>query len=80
MTLHLIKTFIALFFAERPSSVCATEVNQVNQSVISFVDGKIDENTFRKVLKNNSIDPEIYYVIFLILTFLGIRFIKDNFD
>ena len=40
------------------------EENKVlNESIASFAKGKLDETTFRNILKSNNVDPDIYHVI-----------------
>lgn len=50
-------------FANRPNTAIPNENSALNQSVQSFVNGKLDETSFRNVLRNNNVDPDLYPVI-----------------
>jgi hypothetical protein len=47
-------------FADSPNT--PNENHTLNQSVQSFVNGKLDETSFRNVLRSNNVDPDIYSV------------------
>jgi len=54
---------IAFLFGNRPISAAPEENKAINESVSSFARGKLDENSFRSILKRNNIDPDLYQVI-----------------
>jgi len=56
---------LAFLFVNRQNSTNVNENSVLNQSVAGFIGGKLDETSFKNILRSNNVDPDVFPVYLL---------------